>query len=62
MLFSCAHCIKTTLITAVLYLPLQEGNTPLHCAARDSAHNVVHTLLDLGADKTARNNVSTVPL
>ncbi len=39
---------------------VQEGNTPLHCAARDGSHSVIRTLLDLGADKGARNNVSAL--
>ena len=37
--------------------PLQDGRTPLHCAAQNGQSESVRLLLDRGADKEAKDEV-----
>jgi ankyrin repeat protein len=39
---------------------LQEGNTALHCAAKDGFAEVVRKMIDYGADKNLTNAVRAV--
>ena len=40
-----------------MILSLQDGNTPLHLAAKDGQTAIVKYLIEQGADKSAKNKV-----